>query len=114
MASNTIVKRLYEASGCRNPNASANDPRQYMYWVEDTNNGARIREVMFDSQYDYMNTTPIKSPIQCYERFESLIKQGWVKMERDELKVHFPEMDDHTKVTPYSKWHPLRIFFKFL
>lgn len=115
MATNSSVGQLYEVSGCRNPNATnPNDLRQYMYWVENTNNGVCIREVIFDSRCDYMNTTPINSPIYCYERYESFIKQGWIKMERDELQIHFPTINDATRTTPYSKWHPLRIVFKFL
>jgi hypothetical protein len=106
------MSRTVQVFGCRNPNATVPvDPRQYMFWAEDNGQGVILHEVVFDGQYDYMNTEPIRSPIPSFEHYKSLIAKGWIPMTSDELKVHFPNMNDRTWVGVPSRWHPIYILF---
>jgi hypothetical protein len=94
---------LTQVFGCRNPSASnPNDLRQYMFWCDNA-----MHEVVFDGQFDYMNTRPLWSPIPSFEQYKSFISQGWIPMTKDELKSHFPNITDYTWVGVPSRWHPI-------
>lgn len=101
------MAQLLEVFGCRNPNAtSLTDARQYMFWAQDEGHGVHLAEVVLDGQCDYMNTESIRSPIPSYKKYKDLLNLGWTPMTREELKVHFSNLTDDTRVGVPSKWNP--------